>query len=122
MKKGAVFIYIFLAFILVASVFVYINKSVIFQCGNPIPYIYKMFLLNGDTTYADVFNDNNTYITKRYDSDELFRFVENEYDVIFKEQAGSGFLFESDATEVILSSQIYWRYYMVWDLNVHHKE
>jgi len=117
-KNKKVILFLLIGLILIISLFVYQNKAVIFQCGNPIPYVSKMFSLDDDTAFIDVFDDKSVYITKRYNSDNLFQFVENEYGVTFTEQMGSGYIFESDTQKIVLSSQIYWRYYMVWSLTI----
>lgn len=89
-KNGKIILRLLIGFILIVGLFVYSNKAVIFQCGNPIPYIAKMFWLDNDITYVDVFDDKSVYITKKDTSDDLFQFVEDEYGVTFIEQMGSG--------------------------------
>ncbi|PKM58447.1 MAG: hypothetical protein CVU98_00725 [Firmicutes bacterium HGW-Firmicutes-3] len=78
-KNGKTIIRLFAGLILIVGLFVYGNKAVIFQCGNPIPYIAKFFSLDNGITYVDVFDDKSEYITKGDTSDDLFQFVEDEY-------------------------------------------
>jgi len=88
----------------------------IFQRGNPVPYIIKMFKLNNRNHYQKVFADKDIYITKRRDFSELQKYIENTYDVKFDEQMGGGYLFVSDKVHIIVISTIYWRYYTVWEV------
>ena len=100
-----------------ALIAIFLYKDTIFQRGNPIPYVIKMFMLDDSNHYQRVFTDKDVYITKRYDFDELKKHIENTYGVTFKEQLGSGFLFNSDKRDIIVISEIYWRYYSVWEVN-----
>lgn len=118
LKNKKVILFLLVGLILIISLFAYQNKAVIFQCGNPIPYVSKMLILEDDTPFIDVFGDKSTYLTKKYNSDALFKFVENEYGVTFTEQMGSGYIFKSDTKKIVLTSQVYWRYYMVWSLTI----
>ena len=118
MKNKKIILFLLTGLILIICLFLYQKKDVIFQCGNPIPYVSKMFVLDDDTEFIDVFDDKSVYITKRYHKDKLFQYVEKEYEVAFTEQMGSGYRFESDTQKIVLTSQIYWHYYMVWTLTI----
>ena len=92
----------------------------IFQRGNPIPYLMAALRLTTQP-YAEV-NDRSireTYITVGYDCPELFEKIENEREVTFVEQAGSAWLFTTGADTLAVSSEIYWRYFVVWQVPAH---
>ena len=95
------------------------NKDTIFQRGNPIPYVIKMFMLDDINHYQRVFADKDVYITKIYDFDELKKHIEDTYGVTFTQQLGGGFLFNSDFDKknIVVISEIYWKYYSVWEVN-----
>jgi len=88
----------------------------IFQRGNPAPYVTKMFMLNDSNHYQRVFPDKDVYITKRYDFDELQKYIENTYRVKFDDRLGGGYSFRSDNLHILAISTIYWRYYSVWEV------
>lgn len=87
----------------------------IFQRGNPIPYLTAALRLTTQP-YAMVhdLDIQDTYITLGYDCPELFEKIEKSRGVTFVEQAGSGWLFTTGADTLVVSSEIYWRYFTVW--------
>lgn len=92
----------------------------IFQQGNPIPYLAAAARLTTQP-YARV-NDRSVcdvYISRSHDCPELFDKIEKERSVTFVEQAGSGFLFSNGADRLVVSSEIYWRYFVVWQVPTH---
>ena len=106
---------------------------VIFQRGNPIPYLLAISQLSEKRPYVEVEFDppvwNNTiYISKRGDCPELFSAIEKYNHVTFEEQAGSSWIFRinswgdrfvADGREtLVVSSEIYWRYFTVWQVPV----
>ena len=103
------------AFLVFAALIIF-NWGVIFQRGNPVPYIVRMLTINSANTYARVFADRNVYITRLDNNDELFRHIENTHNAKFAEQLGSGFMFDSDDRRIIVEVEIYWRYFMVWEI------
>ena len=112
MKKKYIYIIGILLFFTLMLFFTF-RKS-IFQCGNPIPYIEKMITLNGDKKFAKVYDDKETYITLKGDYDDLHKYIEEKYNVVFLERMGSGYIFVSSNKTVILTSEIYWSKYDVW--------
>ncbi len=105
--------------IFVAVLFVSLNYSVIFQRGNPIPYLMAASQISNENPIASV-NDNSSnsyiYITKNNaDSKQvLLEYIETKFDAEFKEQYGSAYLFESAGEKITISEEIYWRYFQVW--------
>jgi hypothetical protein len=115
MKRKLLFI-VFLMGILIIALFLFYGR-VIFQRGNPMPYIVKMFTLNDNNHYSRVFVDDDIYITRNVNNyDELINYIEKTYDVLFLEQLGSSLFFESNEKSIIVSTEVYWRYYLVWEV------
>ena len=102
--------------LILALVFVVAYRGVIFQRGNPLPYIGKMFTLNNSSQYVRVFDDEDVYMTQIGNDDELIKYIEVTYKVTFTEQMGSAYIFDSNEYRIIVTSEIYWRYYQVWEL------
>lgn len=115
--KNKIFAALTISLFLIAF-FIYVNRRVIFQLGNPVQYLSKALLLNKNKVYIDVFGDKNVYITKQNHRDIFIDFIEKEYGVVLKEQGGSGYALVSDSLVVRLSSQIYMRYYIVWSVDI----
>ena len=93
---------------------------VIFQRGNPIPYLVAAVQLSEERPYVLVEEGAvDVYITRRGRCPELFEWIENSRQVIFVEQAGSGWLFSNGVDSLCVTSEIYWRYFTVWQLPTH---
>ena len=125
-KVAKIVIIVLMCTISFIGFFVYGNKDVIFQRGNPIPYVKKAVLLSEDKPYQKVFSDKEIYISKGREhhiksQDSLMEFVESKYDVIFVEQAGSGYLFQSKTHTVIMTGEVYLRYYNIWEVSIKQK-
>lgn len=114
MKKKV--IYIIGILLIFTCILVFTFRKSIFQCGNPIPYIEKMIALNKDKEFAKVYSDKEIYITKKYDYEDLHKYIEDKYKVSFLEQMGSGFIFVSYNERVILTSEVYYKNYEVWNV------
>lgn len=107
--------------LMVAVLYAGFNYSIIFQRGNPVPYLTAASKISHETPFVKV-NDNSTdsdvYITKN-DMDStyaLLEHIEREYDVEFNEQYGSAFLFESEAGNLTISQEVYWGRFKVWSV------
>lgn len=88
---------------------------VIFQRGNPLPYLLAAAHLSEGQPYVKVKEGpSDVYITRRGPCPALLEMVEDTRAVTFVEQAGSGFLFTNGADSLVVSSEIYWRYFTVW--------
>ena len=113
-------VWLIAALLLVLALALYLWWPVIFQRGNPIPYLAAAARLTTQP-YARV-NDRSicdVYISRSHDCPELFDKIEKERSVTFVEQAGSGFLFTNGADRLVVSSEIYWRYFVVWQVPTH---
>lgn len=116
MKKK--YIYIVALFAIFILILVFEFRKSIFQCGNPMPYIEKMITLNKDKKFAKVYDNKDIYITQKGDFNDLHKYIEREYNVVFLDQMGSGYIFVSPNKTVILTAEIYWSKYEVWDVAI----
>ena len=90
---------------------------VIFQRGNPVPYLLAAARLSEERPYVLVENrGGDVYISKRGPCPALFAMVEDTRQVTFTEQAGSGWLFSNGRDVLCVSSEVYWRYFTVWQV------
>lgn len=104
--------------IIIVLIFV-TNWTVIYQKGNPLPYFKAILQLNANKTYVQVQDDDSIiFVTKRDNYDEFHKYVEGYYDVSFNEQMGSGYIFRSHKKVVVVSSEIYWKYYVIWTISI----
>lgn len=118
-KKSDIIASTIIVIVIMITIIIISFWPVIFQKGNPIPYVKAILQLNSNQTYVQVQeNKSNIYITKRDKSDEFIEYVEMKYEVSFQEQLGSGYIFSFNGKEVLASSEIYLKYYKVWNLNV----
>ncbi len=96
----------------------------VFQEGDPRPYLSAMIQLR-DRPYAKVrtTGGSDVYLTRREDGGAgraaLFALVENSREVFFVQQAGSAYLFTNGVDNLAVSSRIYWRNYVVWQVPTH---
>ncbi len=111
--KRTAFVIFSLAVVLVLFL-VWSYKSVIFQRGNPVPYLYSALSLSEDTPYMEVGEDTGIYISSRGECPELFTLFEENTGMEFLEQAGSGFIFTNGLENKTISSEIYLKYFTVW--------
>lgn len=91
--------------------------NAIFQRGNPIPYLAAAVKLSDENTFEAVENMEGIYITKRGEKQDLFQMVQNTYDVEYKDQLGSAYLFSDGEKNYTVSSEIYWGRFTVWTLS-----
>lgn len=118
-NKNKIALSIFTAIFIFIVITLVFNWSVIFQKGNPTPYLKSILQLNANQTYIQVQDDNSIiFITKRDNYDELHKYIEHSYDVSFDEQMGSGYRFSSEEKVITVTSEIYWKFYRVWTISV----
>ena len=110
MKKKKLWIALLVAFVVLAASVVYLNRAVIFQRGNPIPYL----------TAAARISEKNPYVAvdeaKRGECQELLEYYQEKTGMEFVEQAGSSYLFTDGSRNEVASSEVYWGRYTVWVL------
>ena len=104
------------AVVLFALVSLY--APVIFQRGDPVPYLYAAARLSDDTPFVKVDDgsDMAVYISRRGTCDALLRYIEESRQLAFQEQAGAAFLFSDGEATLVVASEIYWANYTVWEV------
>jgi hypothetical protein len=115
--KRKVFIAVSCFLVLITAVFV-LYSGPIFQRGNPLPYVSKMFALSDSNQLLKVFDNEAIYISRKGTCDEMIKHIESTYEVTLTEQMGSDYFFNSDNKSVIASTEIYWRKYLVWEIEM----
>ena len=88
MKKKKLWIAILVAFVVIASSVVYLNRAVIFQRGNPIPYLAAAARISEKNPYVAVDEAKGVYISKRGECPELLEYYQEKTGMEFVEQAG----------------------------------
>ena len=96
----------------------YLRWDVIFQRGNPIPYLSAVTKLSEEHTYTAVDDGENIYISKRGECPQLFEDFRKANNAEFVEQAGSGYIFTNGTDSLVIGSEIYWGRYTVWTLPI----
>lgn len=102
--------------VVVMGLAIYLYAPVIFQRGNPFPYLYAATKINDDTPFVEVNvnNNNSIYISRRGTCDEILLYIAESKNLEFQEQAGSAFLFSNGEKTLAVSSEVYWAKYTVW--------
>ena len=116
MKKNRIITFCAVALIILCVLFLYGQRRAIFQRGNPIPYLRAASQLSEEHPYVAVDEARGIYISTRGEYLELFEFFQDELDVEFVEQAGSGYIFSNGTKNYVISSEVYWGHYTVWTL------
>lgn len=116
---------IILTVIFLFSIFLLFHIATLFQEGNPINYSSAFIQLIGKD-YVEVTNkkDNtNTsqkreFITKKDDSQKLYEYIENEYNVKFEMKMASACLFlnKEENSYIWLEERTYMKYYTLWEV------
>lgn len=91
-------------------------SPVIFQRGNPIPYILAAMKIDEDSRYVQVDIDDtyDVYISVRGDKESLFYDLAYSKGMEFVEQAGSSYIFSDGKNRLIISSEVYLSCFTVW--------
>ena len=91
-------------------------SPVIFQRGNPIPYISAAMKIDEDSRYVQVDVDDtyDVYISVRGDKESLFYDLAYSTGMEFVEQAGSSYIFSDGKNRLIISSEVYLSCFTVW--------
>jgi len=114
MKKHVLLISI--VFLLLFAALLFSNRAIIFQRGNPLPYLAAAMRISEDTPYAAVDVGEGLDLSRRGACPELFDAFQEKSGAAFVEQAGSGYLFSDGTNRYVISSEIYWGRYTVWTL------
>ena len=75
------------------------------------------FKLSDDNTFEAVENMKGVYITKRGEKQDLFQMIQDRYDVEYKDQLGSSYLFSNSEKNYTVGSEIYWGRFTVWTIS-----
>ncbi|MEW9670606.1 hypothetical protein [Ammoniphilus sp. 3BR4] len=115
MRKFYLFIGVFLMIGLLACAN-YLS-ALISQEGNPIPFATAIIKL--DTTNSDMIKvteqpDEITYIARTSSGNKPFTNFMKTKGYQFKEQLGSGYIFEKNGEKLIVSSRQYTGNYTIW--------
>lgn len=115
-RKFKIVLGIFAICLIFCIAFIVVYSSVIFQRGNPLPYLFAVAKLSDDTQYVQVKQTESeyVYITRRGESNALLRMFAESTGAIFQEQMGGVYIFSDDDKEWLLESEIYWKNYTVW--------
>jgi transcriptional regulator with XRE-family HTH domain len=101
---------------LIIAVVIYGWGPTIFQRGNPLPYLAASIRIDERQPYIEVGNNSGIYISKQGDCPELFEYIQEHWNVELVEQAGSGYVFTNGIANLIVSSEIYWSKFTVWQV------
>lgn len=116
-KKKKILLVVFIA-VLAAGVFLALYSPVIFQEGNPWPQIKGIIELN--FTGKDIVGlsrTENIYMTKSGSGQETLKDFMGSKGYGYKEQMGSGYLFESPTGQSAVATHKYYsRYYSLWNI------
>ena len=112
---------VFPLFILMLGFIVLRFGSALFQEGNPTPIlnsILNLELSNSDYEQYSETNKRNRYVSEntgysRYDVVKGFMKEKGWY---FKEQMGSGLIFEKNEKTVVVETKQYSKHYILWDI------
>lgn len=110
-----------LVLILVCIILFAIYYPVIFQRGNPVPYLKAASELSDETHFSVVAADDEAdmvFISRKTAQDEFLSYVEESTGAEFLEQAGSGFIFKKDNESFVVENEIYLGRYFVWEVPV----
>jgi len=113
---------IWVMIIIIIGLILLININAIFQEGNPLPVFKGILQLNDSKTFVKIKDNPVTYITKTNNVDDLVSYIEESDNVRYKEQMGSGHIFEDGNKIVILDSRQYSRHWQVWTYNRKYKK
>ena len=116
MKRNRIIIICAVALLSLCLVITIGQRRVIFQRGNPIPYLRAAAQLSEEQPYVALDEARGIYISKRGECPELFEFFQDELGVEFVDQAGSGYIFSDGNQKYVIASEVYWGRFTVWSL------
>ncbi|MFV8828557.1 hypothetical protein [Alkalihalobacterium sp. APHAB7] len=94
--------------------------SALFQEERPLLMLYTVMKLEFSDHDFELISDTSTskrYISKtRVSSEEIFHIYMSERGWNFKEQMGSGFIFEKDGMVRVVTTRMYTRHYFIWSV------
>ncbi len=99
------------------------EKDTIFQEGNPLQYVKPIFMLTIGGEYAQTERagakgeQEMVFLTKKADSEALFSYIEDKFQVKYKEQIGGGYIFEGASENKVLTGRTYLKYFTIWTIS-----
>ncbi len=110
------FLRIFLLVVLIFGLSLFLYSPVIFQEGNPWPQIKGMMRLTmNKNEIVKISDQENKYMTKSEGGREVVINFMLQKGYIFKEQLGSGFVFEKQGIGTAITHRYYSRFYSLWN-------
>ncbi|WP_240903819.1 hypothetical protein [Chengkuizengella sediminis] len=90
------------------------------QEGNPIPILISIAKLETSGHDFEMFSSNDNsyrYVSENKSSDVVKKFM-SEKGWVFKEQMGSGFVFEKDQKVTTVGTRLFSKNYFLWDVPI----
>ncbi|MFA5360154.1 MAG: hypothetical protein WC349_04325 [Patescibacteria group bacterium] len=114
--KGIIIFSLTLIIIFILATWLY--APVIFQEGNPVPYLKGAWQLNlsqKDIIKLDV--DGDRYMTKNRNGLGAITELMKSQNYEFVEQLGAGYFYKSSDKAIVLTRRQYSRFYVIWTIN-----
>lgn len=118
-SRRNLYVVLFVSVILLVGMVLASWGPVIFQRGNPLPYLISAMQISEERPFVEVATHSGVYLSKRGECPELFQMIEESRGVELVEQVGSGFVFTNGADQLTVSSEIFWSKYTVWQVPQH---
>ncbi len=117
-KSGRTALIVASAVLLITAVLFVMYYPVIFQRGNPVPYLKAASEINSETAFCEVAVEeaDRVFITRKTVQREFLSYVEECTGAEFYEQAGSGFIFKKGNDSFVVENEIYLGRYYVWEV------
>ena len=109
---------VLVALAIFAAAMLYLHRAAIFQRGNPVPYLIAAAQISESKPYVEVDEESGVYISMGGNCPELLDYFQEKTGMDFIEQVGGGYLFADDADTAVITSEVYWKYFTVWELPV----
>ena len=109
---------VLVALAIFAAAMLYLHRAAIFQRGNPVPYLIAAAQISERKPYVEVDEESGVYISMGGNCPELLDYFQEKTGMDFIEQVGGGYLFADDADTAVITSEVYWKYFTVWELPV----
>ena len=103
--------------LVIVLIFTALLSPVLFQRGNPIPYLRAAAKINQNTPYIKVSvnsSSSDVYISRMGECPELLAYVSESKSVAFQEQGGSTYIFSNGTDSLCVQSEIYLGKYTIW--------
>ncbi len=99
---------------LIIVIFVWVERRVIFQEGNPIPVAIGMVRLSiTDDDIVKVSTAPDKYLMKARNGNEAFRSYMESHGWTFVDQLGAGLIYEKEGHKQMFASRMMTRFYQV---------